>query len=160
MKKVLLIVCFIAGFGMAMAQEETTFTDEDLTKYATVMVWAGIEKGKMTEIYNGWIRDNEILDAIRYREIKQAEDDSVKLQEIAVTLIELDAYNRIKMQHDSIMSSFISVLKAEIKETIGKGLYKELKKVLKSDVDVKARYKVIYDGLMDEQGLDEDETED
>ncbi|MEQ9008965.1 MAG: hypothetical protein RLP12_13840, partial [Ekhidna sp.] len=70
MKKVLLLICLVAGINMVNAQDETSFSDEELTKYATVMVWAEVEKERMTEVYNGWINNDEVLEAARFVEIK------------------------------------------------------------------------------------------
>ncbi|WP_436517064.1 hypothetical protein [Ekhidna sp. To15] len=150
MKKVLLMMCLIAGFGKVSAQDEATFSDEDLTKYATVMVWAEMEKGKMTEVYNGWINNDPTLEATRFVEIKSAKGDSLKLQELAVSNDEKVAFEKIQMSYDSMTASFKDVYIGKIKTDIGAGLYNTLKKALKADADVKARYKVVYDAIAEE----------
>lgn len=160
MKKVLLIVCIIGGLGKVNAQDEATFTDEDLTKYATVMVWAEGEKSNMTDVYNGWINSDETLEATRFVKIKSANGDSVKLQEFDVTNDEMIAFERIQMGYDSMTTSFKDIYVGKIKSDIGAGLYNSLKKALKTNADVKARYKVIYDGLLEEQMTETDESED
>lgn len=160
MKKVLLMMCLFAGFGMVSAQDEASFTDEDLTKYATVMVWAKVEKGNMTEVYNSWINSNETLEAARFVKIKNAKGDSVQLQEIEVTNDELAAFEQIQVGYDSMTASFKEIYVGKIKSDIGAGLYNQLKKALKSDDDVKARYTAIYDGLLEEQTSEEGESED
>ncbi|MEP0987437.1 hypothetical protein [Ekhidna sp.] len=160
MKKVLLIVCLIAGFGKINAQDEATFSDEDLTKYATVMAWAEMEKGRMTEVYNGWINNDETLEATRFVEIKSAKGDSLKLQEIAITDDEMVAFKKIQVNYDSMTASFKEDYIGKIKEDIGAGLYNSLKKALKSDADVKTRYQVVYDAIVEEsKASSEGETE-
>lgn len=160
MKRVLMMLCFAAGLGVANAQDEATFSEEDLTKYATVMAWAEMEKGRMTEVYNGWINNDETLEATRFVEIKSTKGDSLKLQEIAVTADEMVAYEKIQVNYDSMTASFKEVYIGKIKEDIGAGLYNSLKKALKADADVKARYKVVYDAIVEEsKASSDDETE-
>ncbi|MEO9869173.1 hypothetical protein [Ekhidna sp.] len=151
MKKVLLMVCLIASTMIVKAQEEVSFNDEELTKYATVMVWAELEKGKMTGIYNEWINNDETLVASRFVEIKKTKGDSLKLQEIAVTNDEVVAFEMIQANYDSMINSFTDVYKAELKEKVSYGLYNKLRKALKADADLKTRYQTIYDGLLEEQ---------
>lgn len=160
MKKVLLIACLTMFFGVVKAQEETTYTDEELTKYATVMVWGELEKKKMTGIYNGWINQDEVLEPKRFSEIRKTKGDSLKLQEIEVSDVEFAAYNTIQSKYDSMISSFTVNFKAEIKEKVGYGLYNKLKKAVKSEDEVKSRYQTIYDGVLEEQKANEDESED
>ncbi len=95
MKKLLFIVCLIAGFGVVKAQENTTLSDEELTSYATVLAWGKLEKGTMTGIYNGWISESEDLSTKRFSEIKKAKGDSVKLQTLEVNDVELAAFKTI-----------------------------------------------------------------
>ncbi|MEQ8903731.1 hypothetical protein [Ekhidna sp.] len=160
MKKVLLLICLVAGINMVNAQDETSFSDEELTKYATVMVWAEVEKERMTEVYNGWINNDEVLEAARFVEIKSANGDSLKLQEIEATDDEIMAFQQIQVDYDSMTSSFKEVYIGKIKGDIGAGLYNTLKKELKSSEGTKARYQEIYNGLKEESAVRvEDESE-
>ncbi|WP_370087156.1 hypothetical protein [Ekhidna sp.] len=160
MKKVLLMMCIMTGLSTANAQEESSFTDDELKTYATVMVWAEVEKERMTETYNDWINNDETLEAARFVKIKSAKGDSVKLQEFEVTDDELTAFEQIQASYDSMTSSFKEVYIGKIKEDIGVGLYNSLKKELKSNAEVKSRYQTIYDGLLEETTSgEEDETE-
>lgn len=161
MKKVLLLICLVAGMSLVKAQDEATFTDEELTTYATVMVWAEMEKERMTETYNGWINNDETLEAARFVKIKSANGDAAKLDEVEATDDELAAFEQIQVNYDSMTTSFIKVYKEKIKEDIGAGLYNRLKKAMKEDADLKARYQAVYDGLMEAQSAakEDDESE-
>ncbi|WP_420575364.1 hypothetical protein [Ekhidna sp.] len=159
MNKILLLICLVAGIGLAKAQDEASFTDEELTKYATVMVWAQMEKEQMTETYNDWINNDETLEAARFVKIKSANGDSLKLQEIKVTDEEIVAFEQIQVNYDSMTASFKEVYVGKIKEDIGAGLYNRLKKAMRGDADLKARYQAVYDGLMNEQSATEEEDE-
>ncbi|MEQ9468213.1 MAG: hypothetical protein RLN88_12420 [Ekhidna sp.] len=161
MKKVVLMMFLLAGYGVASAQDEISYSYEELAKYATVMVWAELEKGRMTDIYNEWINNDETLAAARFVEIKNAGVDSIKLEEMKVADDEMVAFEMIQTNYDSMTSSFKEVYIEKIKSDIGAGLYNSLKKELRSDSEVKGRYKAIYDGLLKEQSAEDgDESED
>lgn len=137
------------------AQEGETFSDEELTKYATVMVWAKEEQGAMTEDLTGRIKGDDILAASRYNDLKESYGDDAKLKEVAATPEEIAAYEEILAYEDSIKSSFKDTYVGKIKSDISVGLYNDLKKALKSDADLKARYKDIETSLQEK----DEETE-
>ena len=150
MKKLVLIT-LLSGLTMTLkAQEARTYSDEELTKYASVMVWAEEEKERMTGVYNNWINNNDDLNAPRFLDIKKAKGDSVKLLEIEATELELSAYSKILTDYDSMTTAFKAVYVGKIKEDIGAGLYNTLKKDLKSDDEVKGRYEAIVSALKEE----------
>lgn len=160
MKKVLMITCLTMCFGVLSAQEEVSFSDEELTNYASVMVWGKLEKKNMTGTYNTWISQNEELAAKRFSEIKKAKGDSIKLVELEVNETELTAFNTIQMKYDSMIGSFKTTYKTKIKEEIGNGLYNKIRKALKADADIKSRYQAIYDGILEEQSAVSEESDD
>ena len=117
------------------------------------MKWAEKEKAKMTEIYNGWINSNEAINTPRFLKIKNAADDSLKLSALEVVSKEMDAFNQIINDYDSIISLFADVFKKKIKEEVSARLYNDLRRDLKSDNDLKARYETVLNGLKkDEEG--------
>ena len=147
MKNCLLTIGLCLLFASVSAQGEKEYSDEELTKYASVMKWAKDEKAKMTGIYNGWIKSNDQLEAALFVKIKRAGSDSVKLQELEVSEEELTAFNGIINSYDSMVSAFTDVYKGRIKDDIGAGLYNTLRKDLKKDETLKGRYDAIYEGL-------------
>ena len=158
MKYVFVLICLVACFGGVYAQEEVTFSEEELTKYATVMAWAEEEKSKMTGIYNGWINNDENLAAARFSKIRKAKGDSVQLQELEVSAEEIKAFEKIQMGYDSMITSFKEVYTGKIKSDIGAGLYNSLKKGLKKDAELKDRYNNVLEGIKAE-AKEEDESE-
>ncbi|WP_420315771.1 hypothetical protein [Ekhidna sp.] len=159
MKKILFLMFLVVGIGTISAQDEVEFSEEDYTKYATVMLWAEMEKERMTGVYNDWINNDEALAAARFVEIKSAKGDSVKLQEIEVTTEELTAFETIQVNYDSMTASFKEVYIGKIKEDIGAGLYNKLKKALKADANIKTQYKAVYDALKEESAATEEDEE-
>ncbi|GAB4252631.1 MAG: hypothetical protein Tsb0034_31230 [Ekhidna sp.] len=159
MRRSLLLIVLSTAFVWAFGQE-TEFSDEDIGKYAAVMVWAEAEKKNMTEVYNGWINNDEVLEASRFIKIRNAKGDSVKLGELEVTAEELTAFETIQVAYDSMIASFTEVYKGKIKDEIGAGLYNSLKKEMKSNAEVKERYQAVLEQKRNELATkQEDESE-
>lgn len=158
MKKVALV--FFVGLAMiGRAQEVREYTDEELTTYATVMAWADDQKGNMTDTYNGWINNDELLEAARFVKIRNAKGDSLKLQAIEASNDEVLAFEKIQVSYDSMIASFTEVYKGKIKEEIGAGLYNSLRKDLKKDEELKVRYTAIFEQLKSAAVTEESDTE-
>lgn len=155
MKIAAAVVAVIALQSKAIAQD-TEFTDEDLTKYATVMKWAADEKKSMGTTYNGWIKESEAIKSAKFSELKKAEKAGT-LSDVEATTEELEAYNEIQTKYSEMTAAFKETYTGKIKSDIGAGLYNKLKKALKSDENVKARYDAIYAAL--EEAPAEEEAE-
>ncbi len=154
MKKLSLIALFLFSILAVKAQDE--YTDEELSTYATVMVWAEAEKAIMTETYNDWINNNEVLSAQVFLDIKNTKGDSVKIAILGVSTDEVVAFETIQSKYDSMTTSFKDVYVGKIKEDIGAGLYNKLRKSLKSDADMKSRYDAIYAGMKSDEESEND----
>ncbi len=159
MRKLILFTCLIGILIISYAQGEREYTDEELTKYAAVKVWAEMKKGEMTTVYNNWINKNEDLDAPKFLKIKQAKGDTAKLEEIGATSIELAAYSKIIADYDSMTSAFKKVYVGKIKEDIGAGLYNALKSDFKKREELKSRYDEIVATLKEEYANKDDESD-
>lgn len=128
----------------AMAQDE--FTDEDLTKYATVMKWADGEKSKMSKEVSAMVNGNENLPGATYKKLKAA----YKAGDVTTadaTEEEVAEFMRITEASDLLKANFKTTYTDKIKSDIGAGLYNKLKKALKADEVVKARYQAIFDSI-------------
>ncbi|MEM6736145.1 MAG: hypothetical protein AAGC64_09465 [Bacteroidota bacterium] len=158
MKKLILYSCLIGMFVTVFSQEEKEYTDEELTKYASVMVWAEMEKDRMTDVYNDWINKNENLDAPKFLKIKEVEGDTIALQELEVTDVEKSAYEKIIADYDSMTSAFKEVYVGKIKEDIGAGLYNSLKTDFEDNADLKSRYDEIVAALKKEYANKEEKS--
>jgi len=132
----------------AQAQEKETFTDEELTKYATVMIWAENEKQQMGDSLESWVKNNEKLSGTAYNELSRA----VKAGDInsaEVTEEEKSEFLLIQEKIEQDKNEFKEVYTTKIKEEIGVSLYNRLNKALKSDAEIKAKYEGIYKELED-----------
>lgn len=145
MRKTFLLVFLLTGIFGVKAQEET-FTEEELTKYATVMVWAEEEKANLGSIVSDsvsiWIEETP-LETGKYIELSKA-DKNGELATAEATEEELAVYNEVQEKIEGKKTKFVEVYKTKIKEDIGAGLYNKLRKALKSDAELKARYDEVY----------------
>ena len=159
MMKAMLLMMVAFGVGSTIAQEAPSFTEEELEKYATVMVWAEVEKGSMTETYNNWINNDESIEAARFVKLKAAKVDEAKIKELEATTEEVAAFAKIQASYDSMTSAFKEVYVGKIKTDIGAGLYNQLRKAMKSDAEIKEQYQTIYDRLLTAQSTKPEEEE-
>ena len=159
MKNVFLLISFTLIFKIVYAQEEVSFSDEELTRYASVMAWAEEERSRMTGIYNGWIKNDENLAATRFVKIRRAKGDSIKLRELEVTDVESTAFYEIQTKYDSMISSFTETYKGKIKEQIGNALYNSVKKNLKKSSELKTRYAGILERVKSEAKKEDESDE-
>ena len=156
-KNVLLVVSLSVFSGSVLAQGDKEYSDEELKTYASVMKWAKDEKSSMTSIYNGWINGNEDLEAARFVKIKSAKGDSVKLRELEVTSEELLEFTSIIDRYDSMVASFKVSYTTKIKDDIGASLYNSLRKDMKKDETLKARYEEVLGKLEEAPEAEGDE---
>ncbi len=143
----LLILLLLSAISVK-AQDEAPLTDEELGKYAAVMLFADTEKARMGQVYNERIKGEELMNGgRRFKEIKDAKGDDAKLQELSVTEDELAVFNSIQEEYDAMVATFKEAYTAKIKdkEVLGAGLYNRIRKALKADAELKTRYEAIYE---------------
>ncbi|MEO9475624.1 MAG: hypothetical protein ABJG41_08815 [Cyclobacteriaceae bacterium] len=158
MKKFLVGMFFSLSLVGAKAQDDVTFTDEELTTYATVMVWAEQEKKNLGSLVSDsvaiWI-ENTPLTSGKYMDLSRA-DKKGDLESVEASEEELTVFNEVQTKIDDKKAAFKETYVGKIKEDIGAGLYNKLKKALKNDADLKARYDAVYDGIVNmDSGSDE-----
>ena len=132
--------------GVMSVLAQDTFSDEDLNKYATVMKWAEGEKGKMGKDVSEAVKANEQLSGAAFNKIRKA-FKAGDVNSTDATQIEVDAFMAIQNNTEKSKSDFKTIYTEKIKSDIGAGLYNRLKKALKSDDEVKARYQAIFESI-------------
>lgn len=162
MKRLLTLALLFFTGAVAIAQDETSYTDEELTKFATVMVWAQQEtevlKNVVRDSVESWLVDRPLTNA-RYNDLSKAEKDG-DVSTASPTEEELAAYNEIQQRIEAKKTSFKETYVAKIKDDIGAALYNRLNKDLKSNEEIKARYDVIFALLLQDATAGETATAD
>lgn len=161
MKRTLLMTLMLCGVFFAKAQDEEGYTDEELKTYATVMVWAENEKVLLSNLVSDsvaiWLEDKELTNT-KYNELSKA-DKKEELESVEASETELAAYTEIKDRIAAKTEKFKELYVTKIKEDIGAGLYNRLRKSLKSDEEVKARYEAIVTSLKEAEKAEETDQE-
>lgn len=158
MKRLIAMLVTLVAVVMVQAQD---FSDEDLTKYATVMKWAEEQKAELGSTVRDsvsiWLDESGVLTPSLYNDLSKAKKKDA-LAEVEATDEELSVFNSIQERIDQKTTKFKETYTTKIKEDIGAGLYNDLRKALKSDTDLKARYQGVFDGL-DADTVTEADTE-
>ena len=159
----MLMAFVVLSISQVQAQDETPITDEELKKYALVMDFADQEKLKLKESYNAMIQAEELMaGGKRFKELKSAGGNEVKLQEMGATAEEIDAFNKIEAANNEQVTAFKEAYTAKIKdkEQLGAGLYNRINKALKADEELKTRYQDILETVKSERAAMEEESAD
>ena len=154
------IMALIMPIGLfAQEAEENTFTDEELTSYATVMKWAKSEQKSLSSLVKDSVKiwlDGSELTASLYNEMSKSKKKGT-LAEVEANEAQVAKFEEISSKIDTKKAAFTDTYKTKIKEDIGAGLYNRLKKALKADAALKERYEAVLQGLPDES--DDEEAE-
>ncbi len=140
--------------GTASTAQES-YTDEELNKYATVMNWVDQEKSSIIEFIKTSVKENEILSATKYNSLSKA-DKTGDIGSVDATQEEIQEYNIIKEGANKKKAELSAASKDKIMSDIGAGLYNRLKKALKTDEALKARYQSVIDSL-ESEGIEDSE---
>ena len=148
---------FFLGSQMVFSQGTLEFSDDDLTKYATVMKWAEKETAALSQKVSDLVKSNELLSASAYNTLSKAQKSGEDLRATGVEENEIVEFEKVAEATEALKEAFNGVYKEKILSDIGASLYNSLKKALKTDNDVKARYEAIFNSLNeeDEEGADE-----
>lgn len=152
-------ICLVLSFATSALAQNEEVTDEELRKYAVVMDSIDAMKETIQTDYNAMIQDEELMQGgRRFVEIQKVGDDSVKLTEMNVTEMELEAFNNIQQKYEEMTADFKESYTNLIKEDLGAALYNKITKALKEDEEVKSRYETILSDVKsgDEEVQEED----
>lgn len=154
-----IITLLFSSFILSAQDEEQEFTDEELSKYATVMVWAELEKGRMADSVEYWVKNNDTLSAATYNELSKA-SKAGDISSVDATEDEVAVFMKIQENIEGQKEEFKEVYIGRIKDDIGAGLYNKLNKALKSDEELNDRYMVIYETMLAAKKPAEEDEED
>jgi hypothetical protein len=146
-----------ASFSPVFAQDEE-ITDEELRKYAVVMDSIDIMKENIQTEYNAMIQEEELMQGgRRFVEIQKVGEDSVRLTELNVTEMEMEAFHKIQEKYEEMTNEFKENYTNLIKEDLGASLYNKITKALRQDEEVKRRYEEILAEVKSQGDEEQDE---
>ena len=152
-----LVVGMLAVDSRAIAQDSEV-TDEELLKYATVMNQIDVLKADLKAKTNEMVKGNELMNGgRRYKELKGANGDETKLSEIEATEEEIAAFNTIEETIATMKGEFKTNYTALIKDDLGAATFNKVKKALKADDELKAKYEEVLASISEEPTDEEEE---
>ncbi|MFY0686289.1 MAG: hypothetical protein JXQ90_03940 [Cyclobacteriaceae bacterium] len=142
----LIMLTMVTG---TMAQEGE-FSDEDLSKYATVMKWAEAEKAVLQSVVKDsvgfWLDESDVLSTSQYNMLSKAKKANT-METAEASEEEKAIFEEIQQRIEDKKSAYKEAYTTRIKDDIGAGLYNKLRKALKADAELKTRYQAIFDEL-------------
>ena len=157
--KSLIVFSFIFSLSFAAnaQDEEIEITDEDLKKYAVTMDSLETMKGNVKNVMAEMVKGNENITNSRFNELKNAISDSVKLAELEATEEEITFTQSVIDKKDELAGLIKPTLSDMVKNYIGSvKMYNAIKKGLKADEELKARYDAIMEELVASKESEED----
>ncbi|MFY0652223.1 MAG: hypothetical protein JXQ96_09330 [Cyclobacteriaceae bacterium] len=149
MRKCLMIIGVLVAIFVSQhssVAQEVEITDEELTTYAAGMNKIDSIKTDMSEKYKQMIKDEAALKG-RFNDMKKAYGNDDKLAEINATDEEIAAYEKIQVTYEEMKANLKETSVEIIKGDIGAGIYNKVKKALKTDTELKAKYEEILKSL-------------
>lgn len=136
-----LVPCLLILMAMgSKAQTSNEITDEDLKKYAVTMDSVASMQETLREIVAETVQNNTVMSVARYNDIFKFTDDEAKLKEANATPEEIAFLKQIadlrKVNIERINTAYQSLAK----DYVGLKAFNAIRKSLKSDQELKARY--------------------
>lgn len=131
---------------MAIAQDDA-ITDEDLKKYAVAMDSIENMKGHLIETITEMVKGNEEVSASRYNELSKIIDDETKLAEAEATEVEIEFVKSVAAKKEEETAKINEAFQSLAVDYIGAKTYNAVKKALKEDEEIMAKYKSLTEAL-------------
>lgn len=159
-----LVFMVITLMGSAIAQdgketssegEEQKVTNDELRRYAIAMETVELMKQDLSRLVNEMIKNQEGVSGNRYAELDKASNEA-ELKEMGANETEVDFWKQVKKEKDKRKEEIQTTFKTLAKRAVGNGgkTYKEVKKAIANDPDVKQRYEKIKETIEDPMGED------
>lgn len=137
------LLMIVAGSGVAKAQTEKGFTDEDLKKYAIAMDSIDAMKENLQAVVTEMVQTNTVMSVQRYNQLFKIAKDSTKLAEAKATAEEVDFLKKVEARREEEIAKINSTYQALAKDFVGAKQFSAIYKALKENEEVKAKYESI-----------------
>ena len=145
---------FVFAFILTMSStvfaqdEEIEITDEDVKKYAVTMDSLDVMKENVKNVMSEMLKSNEDITIARYNELNDAIGDEEKLAELEATEEEVSFIQSVIDKKEELTAQIKPTLTTMVKDYIGSvKMYNAIKKGLKSDEELKAKYDTFMEEL-------------
>ena len=141
MKKQVLLLIMVFGFGMALAQDE--ITDDDLKAYAIANVAVKSITSSISPMVNDLITKQEGMTGQRFKELQDTNGNADKLAAIEAKDWEKQFLEMVNNEIEERKEAAKEIVNLMAKYAMGASTYKAIKSGLSSDPTLQARYSEI-----------------
>jgi hypothetical protein len=141
MKKHVLLLIMVFGFGMAYAQDE--ITDDDLKAYAIANAAVKSITSSISPMVNDLITKQEGMTGQRFKELQGAGGDADKQAAIEAQEWELKFMETVNNEIEERKQAAKDIINIMAKYAMGASTYKAIKSGLSNDPSLQARYSEI-----------------
>ncbi|MDZ7650649.1 MAG: hypothetical protein U5K54_27860 [Cytophagales bacterium] len=131
------VLCLITILSFS---QEATVSEEELTKYATVMDSINEMTIVVQATLSDMVKDSEVMNGTRYNEISQIIDDKAKLDEAEATPEEIAFVNEVAKKKKEETLKINQAFQSLAKDYLGAATYNKVKKALSTDLELKKQY--------------------
>jgi hypothetical protein len=149
--KVLIPCLFLLVAVGSKAQTSDKITDEDLKKYAITMDSVKAMQESLREIVAETVQTNTVTTVARYNQLFKIIDDEAKLKEANATPEEIAFIKQVNDLRSVNIARINTTYQALAKDYVGLKTFNAIRKSLKSDQELKARYDNLFKNLETKQ---------
>ncbi|MCW5909734.1 MAG: hypothetical protein KIT62_01610 [Cyclobacteriaceae bacterium] len=150
MKTKFFVIPFFCFLGTLAYAQDTTVTDEELTRYATAMDSINEMSAEVKEMITELVKNNKVVSAARYNEISKIIADEAKLADAKATPEEIAFVKELTVKRDSATLKINQAVQSLAKDYVGAATFNKVRKALSTDAELKSK----YDALMSELAKD------
>lgn len=144
------VLCLTTFFSFA---QDTTVSEEELTKYATVMDSINEMTLAVQATLSDMVKESEVMNGTRYNEISKIINDPTKLDEAQATPEEIAFVNAVAEKKKEETVKINQAFQSLAKDYLGASTYNKVKKALSTDPELKKQ----YDALISEMEKDNEQ---
>jgi hypothetical protein len=135
---------------IASFSQDATVSEEELTKYATVMDSINEMTIAVQTTLSDMVKGSEVMNGTRYNELSKIAADEAKLAEAKATPEEIAFLTEVAGKKKEETLKINQAFQSLVKENLGGATYNKVKKALAADAELKAK----YDSLIEEMAKD------
>lgn len=143
-----LIVTLLMFFTLSATFAQEAVTDDELLLYATTVSKIDSLKENVKVTFNDLVKSDSLMRGGRvYMELESLKGDSVKISALNLDAPTLEAYQKLKVEYESLQNNFKDAFTVIIKEDMGAALYNKVRNQLKSDKELEGRLNELLAGM-------------
>ncbi|MBX2941377.1 MAG: hypothetical protein KF860_03450 [Cyclobacteriaceae bacterium] len=145
--KVLFLFLMMSMMTKIAVAQDDAIADEDLKKYAVAMDSIENMKTHLIETITDMVKSNEEVSASRYNELSKIIDNEAKLAEVGATEEEIAFIKSVTAKKEEETAKINEAFQSLAVDYIGAKTYNAVKKALKEDEALKAKYDAMISEL-------------